>query len=169
MRSSLCVSLSLGKFDGALARLYSRREDISVSRSRAIRIAEKLVETFSAHPAQMKLFSAPGRTEIGGNHTDHQHGHVLCGSVDMDMLACASPNHQREIHILSEGYAPLTIILDNLEPMAGEHGTTSSLVRGVCAGILERGYDLQGFDACVTSNVLSGSGLSSSAAYINNN
>ena len=165
MRSSLCVSLSLGRFDGALARLYSRREDISVSRSRAIRITEKLVETFSAHPAQMKLFSAPGRTEIGGNHTDHQHGHVLCGSVDMDMLACASPNHQREIHILSEGYAPMTIILDNLEPMAGEHGTTSSLVRGVCAGILERGYDLQGFDACVTSNVLSGSGLSSSAAF----
>ena len=111
------------------------------------------------------LFSGPGRTEIGGNHTDHQHGHVLCGSVDMDMLACAAPNGKNVIRICSEGYPALEVELEDLTVKPEEVNTSAALVRGVAARLRELGYTLSGFDACVTSTVLSGSGLSSSAAY----
>ncbi|MFQ7241528.1 galactokinase, partial [Agathobaculum sp.] len=110
-------------------------------------------------------FTGPGRTEIGGNHTDHQHGHVLCGSVDLDMLACAAPNGLDVIRVHSEGYPALEVALDSLSPREDEKNTSAALVRGVAAKIAELGHTLCGFDAYVTSNVLSGSGLSSSAAY----
>ena len=122
------------------------------------------MDTFS--PAEnAALFSGPGRTEIGGNHTDHQHGRVLCGSVDMDMLACAAPNGKNIIRIQSEGYPALEIGLDDLSVREEEKNTSAALVRGVAARVRELGFTLAGFDACVTSTVLSGSGLSSSAAY----
>ena len=76
------------------------------------------------------LYSGPGRTEIGGNHTDHQHGHVLCGSVDMDMLACAAPNGQNTIRIQSEGYPALEITLGDLSVKPQEVNTSAALVRG---------------------------------------
>ena len=85
------------------------------------------------------LFSGPGRTEIGGNHTDHQHGHVLCGSVDLDMLACAAPNRLNVIRILSEGYPALEVGLDELLPHVEERNTSAALVRGVAAKIQELG------------------------------
>ncbi|MCI9156972.1 MAG: galactokinase [Lawsonibacter sp.] len=124
------------------------------------------MDTFSPAPdASAALFSGPGRTEIGGNHTDHQHGRVLCGSVDMDMLSCAAPNGLNLIRIQSEGYPTLEISLDELSIREEEKNTSAALVRGVAAKVKELGYTLSGFDACVTSTVLSGSGLSSSAAY----
>ena len=115
--------------------------------------------------APERYFSAPGRTEIGGNHTDHQHGHVLCGSVNLDMLCCAAPNGENVIRICSEGYPELTVSLDDLLPREEEQSTSAALVRGVAAKMAQMGIALQGFDACMTSDVLSGSGLSSSAAY----
>lgn len=110
-------------------------------------------------------FSAPGRTEISGNHTDHQHGCVLAASVNMDMLAVAAPNGTALVRIHSEGYPVLTVDLSSLSPAEDERETSAALVRGVAARMAELGQVPAGFDAYVCSSVPAGSGLSSSAAY----
>ena len=115
--------------------------------------------------AELSVWSAPGRTELGGNHTDHQHGRVLAAAVDMDMLAAAAPNGERLVRVKSEGYELFTLSLDELAPIEQEQGTTAALVRGVCAQAIERGYPVGGFNACISSRVMQGSGLSSSAAF----
>jgi len=167
--AQLLRELTAGQHDRALSALYAldgAQASLDKARDRAVRVVRSFQDTFAPGPeASAALFSGPGRTEIGGNHTDHQHGHVLCGSVDLDMLACAGLNGGRAIRIQSEGYPPLVVDLDSLSPRKEEENTSAALVRGVAAKIAELGYPLAGFDAYVTSNVLSGSGLSSSAAY----
>jgi len=111
------------------------------------------------------FFSAPGRTEISGNHTDHQHGCVLAGAVNLETTAEVSLNGTRLIRVYSQGYAPVEISLDSLQPVDAEKNSTAALVRGVAAAFRARGAELRGFDAHVRSNVLPGSGLSSSAAF----
>lgn len=111
------------------------------------------------------IFSAPGRTELGGNHTDHQHGLVLAAAVTLDTKAAAAENNDGCIRVISEGYAPVTVRLNELEMQPEERNTTAALVRGVAAGFVRRGYGVRGFDAYVVSDVLPGSGLSSSAAF----
>ena len=111
------------------------------------------------------IFSAPGRTELGGNHTDHQLGRVLAGAVSVDTLAAVAPNGEGVIRVQSEGYPLCVISLDELEVRPEEFGTTLSLIRGVAARIAALGHPVTGFDAFVTSRVLPGSGLSSSAAF----
>ena len=112
-----------------------------------------------------RYFSAPGRTEIGGNHTDHQRGRVLAGAVNLDTVAAVRPNGTNTIRIQSKGY-PLSIVqLDNLSPVAEEVNTTPALIRGVAARFTQLGCKVEGFDAYCESSVLPGSGLSSSAAY----
>ena len=164
----LLSALKNGTYDQALAALYAldgsaRRLD--EARARCVHTVETFAARYGAGAQGAALFSGPGRTEIGGNHTDHQHGHVLCGSVDLDMLACAAPNGLHVVRIQSEGYPVLEIDLNDLAPRKKEENTSAALVRGVAAKIKESGYELSGFDACATSTVLSGSGLSSSAAY----
>ncbi len=164
---ALLESLRGGEHDAALSALYAldgSQSSLDRARDRAGRTVQSLMDSF-APAGEAALFSGPGRTEIGGNHTDHQHGHVLCGSVDMDMLSCAAPNGKNVIRIQSEGYPPLEVSLDDLSVRHEDVNTSAALVRGVAARIRELGYSLSGFDACVTSTVLSGSGLSSSAAY----
>ena len=112
-----------------------------------------------------RIWSAPGRTEIGGNHTDHQLGKVVAASVDMDMLAAAAANGTNTVNVKSEGYDMISFTLDTLTPVKSEEGTTRSLIRGICVEAASRGFAVGGFDACITSNVLQGSGLSSSAAF----
>ena len=166
--SQLLTALRSGTHDQALAALYALDGDprrLEDARGRSIHTAGAFTEHFGANAAGAALFSGPGRTEIGGNHTDHQHGRVLCGSVDLDMLACAAPNGLDVARIVSEGYPALEIDLDDLTPKQEEKNTSAALVRGVAANIAELGYKLSGFDAYATSTVLSGSGLSSSAAY----
>ena len=167
--TQLLQTLSDGQHDPVLAALYAldgTRESLEKARARAVHVVSRFIEEFSpASDAAAALFTGPGRTEIGGNHTDHQHGHVLCGSVDLDMLACAAPNGLDVIRVHSEGYPALEVALDSLSPREDEKNTSAALVRGVAAKIAELGHTLCGFDAYVTSNVLSGSGLSSSAAY----
>ena len=114
---------------------------------------------------EIALFSAPGRTELGGNHTDHQHGCVLAGSVNLDLLAVAAPNGTNTIRILSAGYPVLAVDLSNLTPQPSEIGTSAALVRGVAALMAAEGYPIAGCNAIVISGVPAGSGLSSSAAY----
>ena len=118
---------------------------------------------FGAAPE--RFFSAPGRTEICGNHTDHQRGMVLAAAVDLDTIAAVGPNGLGEIRIQSQGYPLCRVSLDDLSPRESEYGTTLSLIRGVAARFRDLGCSLSGFDAYVTSQVLPGSGLSSSAAF----
>ncbi len=112
-----------------------------------------------------RIFSAPGRTEIGGNHTDHQHGCVLAAAVDMDILAAALPNGTKTIRVLSEGFAPDEVDLADVHVREAEKNTSAALIRGVAVRMIEMGYPVEGFDLYAVSNVLKGSGLSSSAAF----
>lgn len=114
---------------------------------------------------QHYFFSAPGRTEIGGNHTDHQHGCVLAAAVNLETLADVSLNGTQKIWVQSEGYPAFYVDLTDLNVREDEKNTTAALVRGVAAAFAERGAKIQGFDMVVTSTVLPGSGLSSSAAF----
>ena len=111
------------------------------------------------------VFSAPGRTEIGGNHTDHQRGCVLAAAVNLETTADVRLNHSNRVWIQSDGYPPFSVDLSDLTVHKDEKNTTTALVRGVLASFAERGAKLQGFDAVIHSNVLPGSGLSSSAAF----
>lgn len=116
-------------------------------------------------PENISLFSAPGRTEIGGNHTDHQHGCVLAASVNLDVIAAVSLNGTNTVNIKSEGYDMDSINLDELDVNEAEFNRASALIRGVISKFKQMGYDVQGFNAYTVSNVLKGSGLSSSAAF----
>ena len=118
---------------------------------------------FGGEPS--RYFSAPGRTEIGGNHTDHQRGRVLAGAVNLDTVAAVHPNGTNTIRIQSKGYPLSVVALDQLSPVAEEVNTSSSLIRGVAARFTQLGCKVEGFDAYCESTVLPGSGLSSSAAY----
>ena len=111
------------------------------------------------------LISAPGRVEIAGNHTDHQNGRVLAAAVNLDMAATVTPRADMTVRLQSEGYPMLQMSLTSLEPVDEEKNTTASLIRGVARGLCDAGRSVCGFDAVVLSDVLSGSGLSSSAAF----
>ena len=112
-----------------------------------------------------RYFSAPGRTEIGGNHTDHQRGRVLAAAVNLDTVAAVRENGTDRIRVLSEGYPMCQVCLQELTPREAEINTTSALVRGVAARFTQLGCRVRGFDAYCRSTVLPGSGLSSSAAF----
>lgn len=112
-----------------------------------------------------QYFSAPGRVELGGNHTDHQHGCVLAAAVDLEMRAAVTPNHDGVIRVFSQGFAPVEVALGDWTPRPEERNTTAALVRGMAAQFIRRGAALTGLDVRVTSQVPVGSGLSSSAAF----
>ena len=118
---------------------------------------------FGAAPE--RYFSAPGRTEIGGNHTDHQRGRVLAGAVNLDTVAAVKLNGTDTIRIQSKGYPLCVVELSQLEPVEAEKNSTPALVRGVAAKFAQMGCEVKGFDAYCESTVLPGSGLSSSAAF----
>ncbi len=160
------------KMDSAFAKVYGDDpEQIAYQRKRYTRAIEAFESAFSAggdagmKERSLSIFSAPGRTEIGGNHTDHQQGKVLAAAVDLDAIAIVAPNGKNRISLRSEGYDPVVVDLQEMDPKESEKGTTASLVRGVAAQFVERGARLEGLDMYITSDVLSGSGLSSSAAF----
>ena len=143
--------------------LYGDDEQlVKVQQERYAVLVRRHAELFGER-ADIQLISAPGRTEIGGNHTDHNRGRVLAASVNLDALCAASPREDMKVRFYSEGYAPVEMDLTDLDPRAGEAGTPA-LIRGVAAGMKQAGYRIGGFDAAVTSTVAGGSGLSSSAA-----
>ncbi len=113
----------------------------------------------------LRLFSAPGRTEIGGNHTDHQHGAVLAGSLNLDVIGAAKLNGTNTIRIKSKGFIMDVIDLDDLAVNKEEYGRAGALIKGVAAKFAEKGFKVCGFDAYTVSSVLKGSGMSSSAAF----
>ena len=151
-------------FEETLIRLYGR-EGKDRARTRCLETAEGFRQTFG-YPAQA-LFSAPGRTELGGNHTDHQRGCVLAAAVDLDILAASAVTDSGVIRVLSQGYPMTEVSLRELTPQEGEKNTSAALIRGVASRMQELGCDLQGrgLDVYMTSTVPKGSGLSSSAAF----
>ncbi len=113
---------------------------------------------------EVRLYSTPGRTELAGNHTDHNHGKVIAASIQLDTIAAAAQTAGSFISLISEGFPPVVIDISDLSVHPDEHGTTHALVRGIVAGFASRGFEIGAFRAVTTSNVLKGSGLSSSAA-----
>ena len=132
-------------------------------RLRYIHAIEKFHELFPAH-TDVRIYSAPGRTEIGGNHTDHQRGVVLAGAVDFDIIAIVAFHEDGVVRVISEGYEPSEIHLDELLPKTTDDGTTK-LVKGVITKFKEKNVSINGFDMYTVSDVISGGGISSSAAF----
>lgn len=158
--------LKAGAYDGAFRKLYADND--RVVQAQRVRYAEA-VEQFTAlfgSGRELKLYSAPGRTEIGGNHTDHNHGVVMAASVNLDIIAVVAQTGNGTVRVKSKGFDKTdTVDLASLEPHKAETGRSASLIRGVAAGIVNAGGKVGGFDAYTTSDVLRGSGLSSSAAF----
>lgn len=158
-------ALSDGEYNDKLMYLYCCGEaDVNKYAERYIDVIDSFTETFG-ECSDIALFSAPGRTEIGGNHTDHQHGCVLAGSVNLDVIAAARPNGTNTVRIQSRNYKMDIIDLDDLEIHEEQFDKAIALIRGVIRRFVDLGYNVKGFDAYTTSNVLKGSGLSSSAAF----
>lgn len=114
---------------------------------------------------EVSIYSAPGRSEVGGNHTDHQYGKVLATSLNLDVLAVVSKRDDGMILLKSQGYKQIKVNLSSLKQEKNEEGTSKALIKGVAAGLKEAGHKIGGFEAYVTSDVLGGSGMSSSAAF----
>jgi galactokinase len=152
------------KFCDTLATLYGIGEQrAEACRLRLLRAVEKFEELYGTD-RDIRVYSAPGRTEIGGNHTDHQGGRVLAAGVDLDAIGVASAGGD-EICIQSEGFQADKLNPKELSPVSGEQGSSSALIRGICAGLSTAGRKVGGFQAYTQSDVLPGSGLSSSAAF----
>lgn len=149
-----------GKYDKTFEVLYG---DVSAARKRYADAVDSFENLYGTR--DVRLFSAPGRTEVGGNHTDHQHGCVLAGSVNLDVIAVVAATDDGTVRVKSEGYDEDVISLSELTASESEYGRASALIRGMCAEFKKGGYKIGGFVAYTTSNVLKGSGLSSSAAF----
>jgi len=163
-RSELLQQLENGQLLRQLAPVYGKAAPEAAARLREL-VAE-FAGTFPCDDgSDTLLFSTPGRTELGGNHTDHQNGHGLAASVDLDTIACVVPNHSSIIRIKSRHHRMAEVDLSDLSFRQEESGNSVSLVRGVAARLTEMGYSIGGFDAYTTTKVLRGSGLSSSAAF----
>lgn len=157
-------TLQLLQTEGAkhlMRQLYGETAEENVNRYR--HVVQKFHDTFGDQ--DMMLFSSPGRTEISGNHTDHNHGKVLAGSINLDCVAVGAINHSSKVNIISETFnQDLTIDLNDLTPSQKKAGTVD-LIKGLLKGFEESGYKIGGFDAYITSNVISSAGVSSSASF----
>lgn len=153
-----------GKYDERLKKAYVTDEAVEEQYERYIKLIDNFSEIFS-NDRDLRLFSAPGRTEVGGNHTDHNHGRVLAAGINLDAIAAASKNDENIVRIKSEGYPMDLIDASDLSVNERETGHSPALVRGVLKGFENYGYKIGGFDAVTASKVIAGSGLSSSAAY----
>ncbi len=153
-----------GAMDSRLRRVYVSDAEIKAQYARYTAVIDAFSELFSGE-RDIRLFSAPGRSEVGGNHTDHNHGKVLAAGINLDAIASAAKNDDAVVRVKSEGYPMDVVDLSDLSVQESELGHSPALVRGVCQGFLNYGYKIGGFDATTASRVLSGSGLSSSAAY----
>ncbi len=155
--------LDEGGFDHQLSLIHSQKR-LTESKNRLARLIRRMENSFSSKTAG--IASSPGRTEMGGNHTDHNHGHVLAAAVNLDCLCVFSPSETTEVTILSENYdRSIVVDISETTPLDGEEGTSEAIVRGVADGFRKAGFIISGFNACVCSTIPAGAGLSSSAAF----
>ena len=152
-----------GGLDEKLTVLYGK-DQLEAQKVRYTEAVDAFVELYGDRE-NLTLFSAPGRTEIAGNHTDHNHGRVVAASVNMDVIAVVSANESGSVKIKSKGYPMDTVELSDLDAKASEENKAISLIRGTLSRFVQKGHAVGSFDAYTTSNVLKGSGLSSSAAF----
>ena len=152
-----------GKYEELFRDIYQDENEAKRQNSRYAQAVAKFEELFGEK--QVEIYSAPGRSEVGGNHTDHQHGMVLATSINLDAIWIVSPSASPVIQVVSEGYDMVEVDIEDLEEKYEEEGTTAALIRGVAAALAEKGYKIGGFQAYITSDVLIGAGLSSSAAF----
>ncbi len=163
--NELVEKINIGELDETLKKFYGDSKDkIEKQRKRYLNAIKSFRDLYPSRE-EVSIFSAPGRTEVCGNHTDHQHGCVLAAAVNLDAIAIVAFHEDGIIRLQSAGYEQDHIELDDLKVHQDEKGRTASLIRGTVAQFEELGVHVGGFDAYVTSDVLSGSGLSSSAAF----
>ncbi|MBR0538192.1 MAG: galactokinase [Clostridia bacterium] len=155
------TQLQTGSFDQRLTRLY---DGLDAAKARYLHLTD-LFEESCGDAEEIRFFSAPGRTEVCGNHTDHNHGKVIAAAINLDAVACAAKTDDGVIYIKSENYPGDRIDLNVLTPVEKEREKSASLVRGVAARFKQLGYKVGGLKAVTVNNVLKGSGMSSSASY----
>jgi len=157
----LTQDLRQGVYDGALTRVYGTAPQ--AARERILSLADSFREIFGE--TEVQVVSAPGRTELAGNHTDHQNGIVLCAAVTMDTLCVAAAAPDDEVIVESRGFGEIRVKLNDLSPRESERGTSEGIIRGVAMGFRARGMEVGGLRAVMDSCVPAGGGLSSSAAF----
>ena len=161
--AELKTSLKNGEYDGKILSICADSSRLDYERARYISAIETFESLFGA--GDVAVFSAPGRSEVCGNHTDHQHGIVLACSINRDAIAVASVRDDGLIRVKSGDGSLIEFSVDDVEIDESMYGTTVSLIKGVIKGIKDRGYNAGGFECYITSDVLIGAGLSSSAAF----
>ena len=166
MNSQWAAYQNTEAFASRVATLYGAGEaQLAHQKARYGKLVERFEKRFGEDHGELCFFSAPGRTEIGGNHTDHNNGRCLAGAVNLDTIACVEKTDDNTIVVDSEGFPPITVDLSSLEIREKDFGTTLALIRGTAGVMKEMGYKVGGFRATISSSVLRGSGLSSSAAF----
>lgn len=158
------AAIEAGEMDEKLKAVYVTDSAVEAQKPRYIRLINEFIKLFG-EDRDVIITSAPGRTEVSGNHTDHNNGKVLAASVNLDAVAVASKNDEDVVRVKSDGHAMNVVDTSELLPDEAEFGHSTAMVRGVVAKIAGLGYKIGGFDCVTTSDVIGGSGLSSSAAF----
>ena len=161
--SLLLISLKDGSFDTALTALYGA-DMLELQRARYAQAVESFIATYG-EADEVNVFTVAGRSEISGNHTDHNHGCVIAASINLDIIAVAAKNGENTIRIKSEGFPEDVVDITDDTIDESRFFTSGAIISGVCRGFADKGYAIGGYNAYTTSNVLKGSGLSSSAAF----
>ena len=164
MQTTMIINkITSGEYDELFLDIYGDLSKIKCQRQRYV----DAIKCFEKHFGQQEIsiFSAPGRSEIGGNHTDHQNGKILAAAINLDTIGVVQKVSDNMVQVVSDGYDEINIFLDELEFHEEEKETTKALIKGVLAGMKEKRYKIGGFRVYITSDVLIGAGLSSSAAY----
>lgn len=161
---SVRESLEQGSLDQKIREIYVDEQRVPYNRERYIRAIDRFTELFPSEK-EIEIYSAPGRSEVCGNHTDHQNGMVLATSINLDAIAIVAKAEEPVIRLVSGDFPMEEVDVADLSMKEEEQSTTTALIRGVAAGMKERGHKVGGFTAYITSDVLMGAGMSSSAAF----
>lgn len=162
----LISQIKQGLHDSTILKLYVDQSQLEMQKKRYVKSLEQFIYTFGDGDG-VSVFSAPGRSEVCGNHTDHQHGMCVAASINLDVVAVARSRSDGIVNVLSEGYDMITVDSAELKYSQAEQSSTKALIKGVLKGMKEEGFEVGGFDCYLTSNVIVGAGLSSSAAFEN--
>ena len=163
LTKDIIAEINDGSFDDRLLDIYIDDKMLAYQKERYIKAIQKFEELYGE--SEVEIYSAPGRSEVGGNHTDHQRGQVLACGLNLDVIAIVAATDDGVIKIVSDDYNIKDISVTDLEKRDSEENTSESLIRGVAKRLQDEGYKIGGFKTFMTSDVLRGSGMSSSAAF----